>query len=68
MSDNNPAQNVYNLAQLGAAVEQMKKSVPAIKEYHTIAAELRHNKFVALMAAGFTEKQALELCKGTELL
>lgn len=46
-----------------AAIEQMKRNLPILIEHQQILATLAYEKFVALVKAGFTEMQALELCK-----
>jgi len=50
--------NVYK-----AAVEELKRNAPALIEYVTLMADIRRQAFLAYTAQGFTEYQALELCK-----
>jgi hypothetical protein len=45
-------------------IRLMKEELPYILEYFPIYAEMTKAKFEALKEKGFTEIQALELCKG----
>lgn len=49
--------------QLIAAIEHMKRSMPTMIEYHKLDAKVRREHFLALVAEGFNEQQALELTK-----
>lgn len=44
-------------------LEDFKKSLPEMKEYLKIGAELTRIKYKALLEEGFTPEQALELSK-----
>lgn len=41
----------------------MKEDMPAQLEYEQLKAKLTRAKFLALVAEGFTESQAIDLCK-----
>ena len=46
-----------------AALEELKRSLPTHIEVLGIQAKMIRAKYQALVAQGFTEAQALELCK-----
>lgn len=46
-----------------AALEELKRSLPVHIEILAISAQMIRAKYQALVAQGFTEAQALELCK-----
>jgi len=46
-----------------AALEELKRSLPIHIEALEIQAQMIRAKYQALVAQGFTEAQALELCK-----
>lgn len=56
------------IRQMQDNVEQLKKQAHVIKAFNEINAELKYAKYSALCAAGFSETQALELCKGDSFL
>ncbi len=45
------------------AVEELKRNAGAMIEYVTLMASVRRQVFLAYTKQGFTEDQALELCK-----
>jgi hypothetical protein len=45
------------------AIRQLREELPTIIEFYSIYAEMIHAKFEALKSQGFTQEQALELCK-----
>lgn len=46
-----------------AALEELKRNLPSHIEFLGIQAQMIRAKYQALIAQGFTEAQALELCK-----
>ncbi len=50
--------------ELKQAVRTMRDIMPDYIEYLKIDAQLRREKFKALIESGWTEDQAVELCKG----
>lgn len=46
-----------------ASIEQMKRTMPLMLEYATLNAELKRHQFLEYVRVGFTEQQALELCR-----
>lgn len=48
---------------LRAAVEEMRRTLPLLTEYHQLDAKIKRAKYDALLAEGFSPNQALELCK-----
>jgi hypothetical protein len=48
---------------LQGALEQLKRSMPQLIEYHVLTAEIKRAYFMALRTKGFTPEQALELTK-----
>lgn len=51
------------LTELGIALAALKDNMKEQIEYVIIMAELRRVSYTALIAQGFTETEALELCK-----
>ena len=45
------------------ALEMLKRNLEVIAEYSQVKAEIRRKSFLAHVQQGFTEEQALELCK-----
>lgn len=62
MSDIRAIPNVET-DKLRASVEEMRRTLPLLIEYHQLDAKLRRARFDALVAEGFNAMQALELCK-----
>jgi hypothetical protein len=59
MSNGNESSQVT----LAQAVKNLRDNLPALLEMEEINARITRRKFVALQAQGFSEQQALELCK-----
>lgn len=49
--------------QMKAAVDQLARTMPEMLEHVKLMAQIRRASFVAHVEAGFTEAQALELCR-----
>lgn len=45
-------------------VRRMREQLPATLEFERLRAKLVRERFLALKLAGFTDAEALELCKG----
>jgi hypothetical protein len=56
------AENNHQLA-LAQAVKSMRENMPAMMEHQELQAIIIRKKYIALVQSGFTEFQALELCK-----
>lgn len=52
-----------NKNELRASVERMKRHKPDMVELIGLVAALKFEAYTKFMAAGFSEQQALELCK-----
>lgn len=50
-------------AALAQSVKTLRDNLPAMMELKQLDAKLCRVKFLALVEQGFTEQQALELCK-----
>jgi len=50
------------------SLREMQKSMPMYLELIKIQAELKRVKFLELKNQGFTDDQAIELCKGNALI
>lgn len=59
--------NTNNKNEMRAELEKMKRDLPEFIEYTSVLAKIRKASFDALVEQGFTEPQALELCKSMEL-
>ena len=44
-------------------IDSFRRKVPALIEYAALQAKVRRASYLAHLAEGFTEAQALELCK-----
>lgn len=50
-------------ADAAVAVKAMRDNLPFLGEYHEVVGKALRIKYLGLVAAGFTEAQALDLCK-----
>lgn len=46
-----------------ASLEMMRRELPKLIEHAALVAQVKRAYFIALVKEGFTEVQALELCK-----
>ena len=53
-----------SLTEFRIALLDYRERAPLFQEMQAIEAKLKRAKFLALVENGFTETQALELCKG----
>lgn len=63
MSDNITPLPQIEHDKLVAAVEQLRRNLPHLVEYHKLDAKMKKAKYDALVAEGFHPVQALELCR-----
>lgn len=49
--------------ELAQIVVRMRENLPAFLEYEELQAKVKRKKYLSLVNEGFTEQQALELCK-----
>lgn len=61
--NDDPKREAQNAA-LAQSVKTLRENLPALIEIHQLNARLLRKRFIALVAEGFNEQQALELCKG----
>ncbi|ACT50884.1 hypothetical protein [Methylovorus glucosotrophus] len=52
-----------NPVELALAAKSMKENMPALLAMQELEAKLLRQKFLSLCSEGFTQEQALELCK-----
>jgi hypothetical protein len=50
-------------SEIAESLRKMKESLPVVVEYIVLSVELTRKKFDELKKQGFTDGQALELCK-----
>lgn len=55
--------NLIDTTLMRNALDQMKHNMELMQENERLLAKIKYAKFEALVTAGFTEAQALELCK-----
>jgi hypothetical protein len=48
---------------MAQAVRNLRDSLPAQMELEVLLARVTRHKYIALLTEGFTEQQALDLCK-----
>lgn len=58
----NEPQQWVKLAELAASLEQLRQVLPKMIEMNQLTARVKRENYMALIEAGFDEKQALELC------
>jgi hypothetical protein len=49
--------------EMKAGIDAMKRNMPIILEHMALVASMKRTYYLALVEQGFTEAQALELCK-----
>lgn len=54
---------IGNLSKLRESLADMREQMPVLLEYVVLTAQLTKAKYNALRMEGFTEKQAIELCR-----
>lgn len=48
---------------LAQSVKQMHENLPALMDFERLQARMIRARYIALVGQGFTEQQAIELCK-----
>lgn len=56
--------NIGDKDEMIASLEKLKRNLPNIIEAMQLSAKIRRSAYLAFVAEGFTEEQALELVKG----
>jgi hypothetical protein len=52
-----------NVDEIAEAIRNMKKNLPQMQEYYEIVARMTRLKYDELIKEGFSESEAVELCK-----
>jgi len=60
--------NQKQIADMLASVKSLTESFDTVNEYFVIMAKYKRAKHTSFVAAGFTEEQALELVKSSDLM
>ena len=66
VADNDDGPKVVEMQpcnELAGAAEAMKRALPVLLQHMPLQAKMRRAAFQAYIAEGFTEAQALELCR-----
>ena len=63
MSNNVKLMDIGDKDKIRADIEKMKRDLPIFLELTSLTAQIRKASYDALIKEGFTEIQALELCK-----
>lgn len=64
--EDKPKLNILNFSNPGEcekAMSGLKRDLPYLLQYTGIVAEIRRKQFLEYVDRGFTEEQALDLCK-----
>lgn len=59
-NDDHKERDALNIAQI---VKNLRENLIAHLEFQELTAQITRKKFLSLRAQGFTEQQAIELCK-----
>ena len=59
--------NISSKSELKAALESLKRDIEVMEEYTILVARVRWASYKAHIEQGFSEEEALELCKSLEI-